>query len=174
MKSAILFALSIGVAMAGGIRLPKHFSAVFSQMVTNPDSKVIKYRGKVLYSAVGRLKWSYLSPTKKEVCTDGKDILVVDHDLEQVTAYRIGKGFDLAHIVQQAKPYKKDVYVTEYKGRRYTLAVDERGRLQSVAYYDDLDNKVQIVFKKMHYGKNALPKQQMQCNYPANYDVMRG
>ena len=174
MKKMLFLAVLFTVLQAGGISLPEHFEAAFSQTVTNPKNKVIRYSGEVRFSNGRHLKWLYLKPTRKEVCTDGKEVLVVDHDLEQVSAYRIEKGFDLAHIVQQAVPYKPSIYVTTYNGRQYTIAVDKKGRLQSVAYYDDLDNKVQILFSRMHYGKAYLPKKQMQCNYPANYDVIRG
>ncbi len=160
---------------AGAITLPEHFRAAFIQTVTNPKNKTIHYSGRVAYSSRNNLlKWSYLEPTQKEVCTDGKEVLVVDHDLEQTSAYRIDKGFDLTQILKEAKPYKKDIYVTEYAGKRYTVKVDGKGRLQSVAYYDDLDNKVQILFKRMQYGKGLLPASEMKCDYPADYDVIRG
>jgi len=126
--------------------------------ISQPDTSPNK-----VYYHEGHLKWSYRKPTRKEVCTDGKEVLVVDHDLEQVSAYRIEKGFDLVHIMQRAEPYKPGIYVTTYNGRQYTIALDKTGKLQSVAYYDDLDNKVQILFSKMHYGKVYLPKGQMQC-----------
>ena len=169
-----MFLLLGGLLLASGIALPEHFSGDFVQTVTNPRNKTITYRGSVAFSRENLLKWSYRSPTKKEVCTDGKEVLVVDHDLEQVSAYRMGKGFDLAEILKKAKPYKENIYVTEYEGKRYTIKVDEKGRLQSVAYYDDLDNKVQILFQKMRYGKGRLPALRMKCNYPAAYDFIRG
>jgi len=174
MKKMLFLAVFLSVWLTGGITLPEHFKATFSQIVTNPQKRVIHYSGEVLFSHEGHLKWSYRKPTRKEVCTDGKEVLVVDHDLEQVSAYRIEKGFDLVHIMQRAEPYKPGIYVTTYNGRQYTIALDKTGKLQSVAYYDDLDNKVQILFSKMHYGKVYLPKGQMQCNYPADYDVIRG
>ena len=159
---------------AQGIVLPKQFKANFVQTVTNPKNKVIRYSGRVLFSGENLLKWSYVEPTKKEVCTDGREILVVDHDLEQVSAYRIDKGLDLTEILKDAKPYKDHIYVTQFSGKQYTIKLDEKGRLQSVAYYDDLDNKVQILFQKMHYGNSKLNAASMKCNYPAAYDVIRG
>jgi len=170
----VLFLLCMTGIYAGSIVLPEHFKAHFEQTVTNPKQKVLRYSGKVAFTQENLLKWSYQEPTKKEVCTDGKEVLVVDHDLEQVSAYRIGKKFDLTTILRKAKPYSQNIYVTTYEGKKYTIQLDSRGRLQSVAYYDDLDNKVQILFKKMQYGKGKLPKEQMKCNYPAAYDMIRG
>jgi len=170
----LLFLSSASFAAETGIALPEHFRADFEQTVTNPKQKVIRYSGTVAYSQQNLLKWSYLKPTRKEVCTDGKEVLVVDHDLEQSSAYRIGRGFDLSRILQKAKHYRDQIYITEYEGKKYTIQLDSKRRLQSIAYYDDLDNKVQILFVKMRYGKGRLPKSDMQCNYPADYDVIRG
>ncbi len=156
------------------IAVPEHFQADFVQKVTNPKGKVITYEGSVRFSEGNRLKWVYLKPTSKEVCTDGKELIVVDHDLEQVSYYLIDKGLDLPTILKHAKKYKDNIYLAEYQNRRYTIQVDKNGRIQSVAYFDDLDNKVQIVFKKMQYGKGSLKAADMHCNAPKSYDVIRG
>jgi outer membrane lipoprotein carrier protein len=174
MKKILIPVLVSMFVNAGDIVLPEHFKAQFVQTVTNPKNKMIRYGGKVAFSEGNLLKWSYTEPTKKEVCTDGKEVLVVDHDLEQTSAYRIDKGFDLTEILHRAEPYKAHIYVTEFAGKRYTIQLDEKGRLQSVAYYDDLDNKVQILFHRMQYGKGRLPAEEMKCRYPASYDVIRG
>jgi len=174
MKKILIAVLFSVLSNAGDIVLPEHFQATFVQTVTNPKNKVIRYSGKVAFSEGNLLKWSYEEPTKKEVCTDGKEVLVVDHDLEQTSAYRIDKGFDLTQILKDAKPYKDHIYVTEFAGKRYTIQLDNKAHLQSVAYYDDLDNKVQILFKHMKYGKGRLDAARMKCYYPASYDVIRG
>jgi outer membrane lipoprotein carrier protein len=174
MKRLWLTAILGTLLQADMITLPDHFKAKFFQTVTNPDMKVLHYKGTVAYSGNNLLKWSYTEPTKKEVCTDGREILVVDHDLEQTSAYRIDKGFDLSQILKKARPYRDNIYVTDYEGKRYTIKVDSRGRLQSVAYYDDLDNKVQILFRRMQYGSGILPASVMKCNYPSEYDMIRG
>jgi len=174
MKKILIMVFFAIFSNAGDIVLPEHFKAQFVQTVTNPKNKVIRYSGTVAFSEGNLLKWSYAEPARKEVCTDGKEVLVVDHDLEQTSAYRIDKGFDLTQILKDAKPYKEHIYVTEFYGKRYTIQLDGKAQLQSVAYYDDLDNKVQILFKKMQYGKGRLPSAEMKCHYPASYDVIRG
>ncbi len=99
---------------------------------------------------------------------------MVDHDLEQVSAYLIAKGIDIAKILKKAKLHSKNIYVAEYENKKYTIQVDNKQKLHSIAYFDDLDNKVQIVFKHMKYGKGNLPTQSMKCNYPKNYDMIQG
>jgi len=156
------------------IILPESFQSDFKQMVTNPKGKVLHYEGKVYFSSMQYFKWVYLKPTQKEVCTDGKELLVVDHDLEQVSAYYISKGLDISKVLQKATLYRKNIYLANYDERQYTIQLDDKNRLQSIAYYDELDNKVQIIFIDMKYTKTALPKKKMQCNYPKAYDIIRG
>lgn len=156
------------------IKLPDNFSADFTQMITNTKKKVINYSGKVRFSESRLFKWSYLEPTKKEVCTDGMELLVVDHDLEQVSAYYIAKGLDIAKVLKKAKLHSKNIYVAAFDGKQYTIQLDNAEKLHSIAYFDELDNKVQIVFKSMHYGKGILSEKEMKCHYPVEYDMIRG
>jgi outer membrane lipoprotein carrier protein len=171
----LLSAMSI-YAFSASITLPENFQAKFTQKITNPKKKVINYSGKVFFSDKVLLKWEYVKPTKKEVCTDGYDLRVVDHDLEQVSNYRINKGFDLSKILKKAKPYKdrKHVYIAKYEGKSYTIQTDAKGRLSRVAYFDDLENTVLIIFSKMKYGKGKLNTSLMKCNYPKSYDIING
>jgi outer membrane lipoprotein carrier protein len=168
--------LSVSTLFATPIVLPENFQADFIQKITNAKKKSITYSGKVRFSDRNLLKWEYLKPTKKEVCTDGFELLVVDHDLEQVSFYLINKAFNLPAILKKAKPFKdkKTVFIAKYEGREYTLQIDRKGRLSRVAYYDDLENTVLIIFDKMKYGKGKLKPESMKCNYPENYDVIRG
>ena len=169
--SLLLFASSL---LSANIELPENFQADFTQKITNTKEKVIHYSGKVRFSNENLFKWSYEEPTKKEVCSNGLELLVVDHDLEQVSAYLIAKGMDIAKILKKATLYSENIYVAEYENKKYTIQVDKKQKLHSIAYFDDLDNKVQIVFKYMKYGKGNLPTESMKCNYPKNYDMIRG
>lgn len=173
MKLLALLSLAFSL-LSANLELPENFQADFTQKITNTKQKVIIYSGKVRFSNKTLFKWSYKEPTQKEVCTDGLELLVVDHDLEQVSAYRISNGIDIAKILQKAKPHSENIYVAEYENKQYTIQVDKKQKLHSIAYYDDLDNKVQIVFKKMRYGKGNLSTQSMKCNYPKNYDMIQG
>ena len=169
--SLLLLAIS---TLSANIELPENFQADFTQKITNTKEKVITYSGKVRFSNETLFKWSYKEPTQKEVCTNGLELLVVDHDLEQVSAYRISNGIDIAKILKKAKPHSENIYVAAYENKQYTIQVDKKQKLHSIAYFDDLDNKVQIVFKHMKYGKGNLPSQSMKCNYPKNYDMIQG
>lgn len=170
----LLGVILLPILVFSDIKLPANFSADFTQIITNTKKKVINYSGEVRFSDKKLFKWSYLKPTKKEVCTDGSELLVVDHDLEQVSAYYMRKGLDIAKVLRKAKLHSKNIYVTEYEGKRYTIQLDDTQKLHSIAYYDELDNKVQIVFTDIKYGKEKLAPQKMKCDYPVAYDVIRG
>ena len=75
------------VLFSSAITLPDNFKATFEQKITNPEKKVIHYRGSIRFSDKKMIKWIYTEPTKKEVCTNGANITIVDHDLEQVSYY---------------------------------------------------------------------------------------
>ena len=157
-----------------GITLPVGWEAKFLQKVTNPKKKVIRYEGTVLMSRDKGLKWSYRKPTRKEVCSDGKRVLVVDHDLEQASFYRIDKGFDLARILKKARHYKDRIYTARYDGRTYTLQVDAKGRIDQIAYRDDMDNVVNIHFKKIRTYTRPIAPSRMRCVIPKGYDRIGG
>jgi len=161
-------------AYAGGINVPENFQASFTQKITNPKNKVINYAGKVYFSEGSKLKWEYTKPTKKEVCTNGRELLVIDHDLEQVSQYNISKGFNLSEILKKSKKHNKTLYLAKHRGTQYTIKVDKKNRLQAVAYFDELDNKVQISFSRMLFGKGKLSKKKMTCKKPKSYDYIRG
>jgi outer membrane lipoprotein carrier protein len=170
----LLIWLSGIVVFAEGIDIPVAFEAHFVQTVANPEKKVIRYEGEVLFSKPSRMKWIYEKPTRKEVCTDGKDILIVEHELEQVSRYRMRKPFDLEEILKRAESVSERIYTATYEGRTYTLRTDEKGRLDSVAFFDDTENKIQLLFTRIRTKKKAFDASKMRCDYPVEYDVIEG
>jgi len=176
-----LLALSVLVS-ASNIKVPTAFKTNFKQKITNPNKKVIKYRGKLLLNSAGELKWSYTSPTKKEVCSSDQNFVVVDHDLEQVSFYTLDKSMNLPEILRSAKPqkaggsnavdYKNKLYVANYEGKNYTLGLDSKGQIDQIAYKDDMDNVVNIHFVDMKYLSKPYTQKQMECKYPSSYDMM--
>jgi outer membrane lipoprotein carrier protein len=167
-----IWVATVFVRGEGNIVLPRSWSASFVQKVTNPRKKILRYSGDFYGGADARFKWNYLKPTKKEVCSDGKRITVVDHDLEQISYYRMEKGFNLEAILKKAKHYKDNLYTAEYRGHTYTFAVDDRGFVEQIAYRDDMDNVVHIRFEKIRVYKNPVAASKMQCSHPDGYDVI--
>ena len=131
----LLISVVLGTSLwASAITLPENFRAKFEQKITNPEGKVIDYSGTVRFSHEKMLKWAYTKPTKKEVCTNGTNVTVVDHDLEQVSYYLITKAFDLSKVLASATHHKDRIYIANFEGKQYTIQLDNKNRLQSVAY----------------------------------------
>ena len=173
MKLFLIGLLTATVSYAGSMILPENFTATFTQMVTNPKNKVIHYDGDIYFSDISKLKWSYKKPAKKDVCMNGNELSIVDYDLEQVSYMMIDKEFDFITILKNATLHHKNVYVSKYKDTSYTIQIDQNKKIQSVAFFDNLDNKVQIVFNQVKYGKGSLPAEKMTCPVPQDFDVIR-
>jgi outer membrane lipoprotein carrier protein len=171
---SLLFLLGTVLYGENTLIVPSSFQAKFRQTVTDVHKKVTTHEGGVLYSTPNRFKWSYIKPVKKDVCTDGKELLVVDYDLEQVSAYTILQGLNLSEILKNAKPHRKSVYNAVYKGKTYTIQVDNSKRLSRVAYFDDLDNAVLIIFDTIKYADKPIEDTLMQCKYPSSFDLIEG
>ena len=171
MKFFLFVLVALTMLVAKGIVLPKHFTADFSQMVTNPKNKVLNYHGKIYFLAPSVLKWQYKNPTQKDVCVDGHNMILVDYDLEQVSYMMIEEEFDFVKILKHAKLHHGKVYVSTYKEQKYTIQLDEKKQLQSLAYFDNLDNKVQILFSHID-NKNTLSKADISCVVPKDFDII--
>ncbi len=174
MKILISF-LMLGSFLSAEIKLPQNFKTDFNQTITNEKGKVIAYEGKVLFinANLGLFKWSYTAPTQKEVCTDGITVTVVDHDLEQVSYYRIDKGINLQEILKVAIEISSQAYTATYKEVEYLIALDEEEQLKEISYVDNLDNKVKIVFTNMKYA-SSISENVLECNAPQDYDIIKG
>jgi len=183
-----LTTLTTTMALNAEIALPTTFKTDFSQTLTNENGKVIKYEGTVLFKRMkttlsaqpsqnetsrNLFKWSYTKPTQKEVCTDGMQFIVVDHDLEQVATYFIDNGINLEEIVKLAKPISKTNYTATYKDVEYLITLNENQQLQKIVYVDSMENKVKILFNNMSYNPE-VELTSLECNAPVDYDIIKG
>ncbi len=188
MKLLISF-LTLSMLLFADIRLPQDFKTDFHQTITNDKGKVIKYDGNVFFKNSEQLftnmmgeentytrslfKWSYTSPTQKEVCTDGTQLIVVDHDLEQVSTYLINDGINLEEILKIANMISAKEYQATYKEIEYLISLDEKEQLKQIVYVDNLDNNVKIIFNNMNYN-TTVSENALECNAPQEYDVIKG
>jgi len=172
MKIVLLIVISFISILNAEISLPNSFKADFKQTVTNSKKKKIEYNGSLLFSKPNSLKWIYLTPTQKDVCTNDNDLVVVDHDLEQVSRYILDNKFNLPAIINSASKHKNNLYVTKYNDKDYTIQVDKKNRLKKVLYYDDLENIVSIEFLNIKYSNKNIKSQNLECKIPKFYDLL--
>ncbi|KIM13239.1 MAG: hypothetical protein KU38_00850 [Sulfurovum sp. FS08-3] len=173
MRLLIILVL-LNILAWGKIDLPTSFSASFEQIVTNPKKKRLHYSGTLQFSKANGLKWLYQKPTKKDVCSDNVRLVVVDHDLEQVSYYKLNKAIELDKIIQNAKAVRQSVYTAQYDGKTYTLKVNKENKITQIAYYDELENMVQIVFKNLKSNSKDIAPSHLQCRIPKTYDTIDG
>ena len=181
--------LTLSTLLLADINLPQNFKTDFHQTITNDKGKVIKYAGEVVFKNLKEtftdvtglesqytrslFKWSYTSPTQKEVCTDGTQLIVVDHDLEQISNYMIDDSINLEEILKIAKKISETNYQASYKEVEYLITLDVKEQLEQILYVDNLDNAVKIIFKNMNYRTN-INEDVLGCNAPENYDIIKG
>ena len=186
----LLLILAITLAINSDISLPDNFISNFSQTITNDKGKVIKYMGQVAFKEdkqifvaengveqkfVSKLfKWDYKKPTHKEVCSDGVQIIVIDHDLEQVSKYIIDDGLDLEQILKVAQKLSNKDYKAVYKDVEYLITLDDKGELKKIFYTDNLDNRVRIIFTNINYNSRSFTNEQLECDIPSDYDIIEG
>ncbi len=157
---------------AGAVKIPTAFSANFLQIVKNTKGKTIKYRGKVVFNTPSETKWRYKTPTKKEVCSSGNELVVVDHDLEQVSYFSIDRGLNLAKVLKKAKLHHGRTYYTTYKGKIYTVVLTKSKKIEQIVYKDNLDNQVNIIFTNTKYFDRLLSNRKFVCTRPKGYDAV--
>ncbi len=175
MKRFLILLISTAISsvlFAKGIDVPVSFNGTFTQQVKNPKGKVIKYRGKVFFNAPSETKWIYQYPTKKEVCSSGNKLVVIDHDLEQVNYYKINKGFNLSKVLKRARHYKGRTYTTTFSNTLYTIILRNNGSIEQIVYKDNLDNIVNIIFDTIHYRNTPLNANKFICARPRGYDTV--
>ncbi|MBU1668334.1 LolA-like outer membrane lipoprotein chaperone [bacterium] len=189
MKSFITLSALV-VSLNASIILPDNFKTNFKQTITNDKGKVIKYEGDVLFKNMKQnmqnptgevesysrslFKWNYSSPTKKEVCTDGIQVIIVDHDLEQVSRYLVDEGINLEEILKVAQKITNKDYKATYKETEYIISLDENKQLSKIIYVDNLDNGVKIIFDNMNYNTASFNETDLACQAPKEYDIIEG
>lgn len=186
----LLFSLfSLSIMLFAEITLPQNFTTDFHQTITNEKGKVIRYDGKVVFKHQNQIylnnlgeetnysrslfKWSYEKPTQKEVCTDSTQLIVVDHDLEQVSSYLIEEAMNLDEILKVAQKISTKDYKATYQDVEYLIALDDKGQLEQINYIDNLENSVQIIFKNMNYN-TTVNDTALACKIPDSYDMIKG
>jgi len=189
MKLLLTF-LALAMTLNAEITLPNNFETDFQQSITNENGKVIEYQGNVIFNNIkenfldnnGReqtysrslFKWNYSSPTKKEVCTNGVELIVIDHDLEQVSNYMVDEGIDLEGILKVAQKITNVDYKATYKETEYIITLNNSEQLSKIVYVDNLDNGVKIIFNNMNYNSGSFDMKKLECQAPKGYDIIEG
>ena len=101
-------------------------------------------------------------------------LLVIDHDLEQISNYNIEDSINLEEVLKLGKKISTDTYQATYKEIEYLIHMDSNNHLKKILYTDNLENKVKISFQKMHYDNASFDLDKMECQRPKDYDIVEG
>ncbi|EAL3922201.1 LolA-like outer membrane lipoprotein chaperone [Campylobacter upsaliensis] len=168
MKFFILLSLIYGFVFAYDLNY-ENYTSKFTQSVSSKNSQ-FDYKGHFVLEK-DRAFWSYESPSKKEIYINKNEIVIVEHDLEQVSFARLEKIPNLNAIFKQAKEITPNKLKANYENVDYfiTLFNDE---VKSIQYTDEFENKVLITLHKPQ--KNTkINSQIFKPKFPQNYDILR-
>lgn len=147
----------------------KNFSADFSQNVSSKQGK-IDYSGS-FFLQNDKAFWSYEKPSKKEIYINNNEIMVVEHDLEQVLISKLDNVPKLNEIFKKAKKLGANKFKARYENIDYIIEL-ENDEVKKISYRDELENLVSITLFNPKRNQNIDTKI-FTPKYPANYDIVR-
>jgi outer membrane lipoprotein carrier protein len=169
----IILSLCAGTVLFAALPVPSQLRAHFTQSVLNRDAnQTLTYEGRLAVRLPDKAKWTYTAPLPKIICLDGERAWVVEPELEQATLYRLGRTIPILAILERAEKVGKQRYKARYNGIDYEITVDERRRLKSVSYDDDLGNRVTMRFT--HLDTSPFDATELACEIPKDFDIIDG
>lgn len=145
------------------------FSSDFTQTIKSKNS-ILSYSGHFIFNK-NQAYWSYDTPSKKEIYINKNQIIIIEHDLEQVIFSHLQNLPNLNEIFKKAKYLDKDKLIAKYENINYTITLYQ-DQIQSISYEDEFQNKVTIKLSKQI--KNPPIKANIfQAKIPQNYDIIR-
>ncbi|WP_457596162.1 LolA-like outer membrane lipoprotein chaperone [Hydrogenimonas sp.] len=168
----IFITFTLALPLLATLPLPRYFRADFDQNVTGEGNRTLRYTGRLEAALPSHAKWRYDTPVKKLICLDGERAWVIEPELEQATLFRLSRAIPLAKILQKARKLAPRRYEAEYGGVTYSITTDDGGTLRTIAYTDDLGNRVVIAFHGV--DTDAFDTATLRCDIPADYDIIDG
>ena len=155
------------------------FSANFEQKVKK-DNAIISYSGYLILGENAAF-WHYLSPSEKKVYIRGKELALIEPDLEQVSVSALKEELDISKILEDAKELGEGKYLASVDEREYEIEEAKKpgskaSRLGtdsekiSITYLDELENKTHIDIFDIEY--KSIPASAFEPVYPKGYDFI--
>lgn len=148
------------------------YHAKFEQSITDEHGKIIRYSGELWASKPQNALWVYQKPIAKSVYITGRQVTVIEPQIEQVTLRSLDGDIDFLQIIQGARKIDENRYVATVKGQRYDITF-KNDVLFSIAYTDGFDNKVLIRFIDPVQNRPIDPSR-FKTLIPSDYDVIKG
>ena len=169
MKRVILAALLVTSGYAN-IKNINSFEADFLQKIVDDKGVKITYTGHITASKPRYALWQYIKPVQKSVYILPDRIIVIEPELEQAIIKHLNKNFDLFKIIHNAKAIDKNRYLAKFQDKEYIITMED-SQIKSIAYKDELENDIKIVFKNQEENKK-IPKETYIPHIPDEYDII--
>lgn len=170
MKYLLLLCFSITALLAFGESI-QSFEANFTQKITDEEKKVLSYKGSMRSKRPDMVLWSYESPINKKIYVTKKRAVIVEPELEQAIIKRLEGEIDFFGILSSAEAVDETHYKATYKGITFILKEDN-GIITSLAYTDQLENKVVIEFSNQKQNR-PIEDRVFTPKVPVDYDIIK-
>jgi outer membrane lipoprotein carrier protein len=157
--------------MNAGIIDYKTFKSDFTQNITNPSGKTITYSGDIVANDNNMYIWTYNEPIVKQVYIIQNDVIINEPELEQTIYTTLNTQINLFQLIKEAKQISQHEYISIFNEIEYTLYLKD-DLLQSIAYKDEIDNKVSIIFKNQQINQKIDSKIFLFDPNP-NFDIIK-
>lgn len=137
------------ILLAWGENL-QSIEADFVQNIISEDGVPAHYEGRILAKVPSHVKWLYKSPLQKEIYMNGRDVIIYEPNLMQVSHSHLQEKSDFISIIQNSKKQDDGAYHVKVEGVEYIMFVDSKNLPDRIEYTDSMGAKTTL---KLHNVK---------------------
>ncbi len=148
------------------------FSADFNQSIQDEHNKTISYQGSIITKRPNFALWHYKTPIEKKLYVYHNVLTVIEPEMEQAIVKRVSDNIDIFNIINNATPLDGNHAEAHYNDQTFLLTFNPKHLLASIAYRDELDNRVTINFSKQQYNLE-LNTTLFKAIIPEGFDIIK-
>jgi outer membrane lipoprotein carrier protein len=144
----------------------------FTQTIVNDQNSKITYTGKMYAtSAKNQALWEYNSPIVKKIYyKGGKELVIIEPELEQVIYAKLNKVPNILKLLQSARKISANKLQTKFNGLTYNIDINGN-KIEKISYIDEMQNKVVILFANEKVN-GIISSSRFAYTIPADYDIL--
>ena len=156
---------------ANDLKNIKTFDADFKQTIINSSNKTIVYKGHIYIKEPGKILWQYKDPIIKNVYVFNKVAVIDEPELEQAIYSKLQNEVNILELMETAKKIANNKYRATLYNVTYTISI-QQGKIKSIVYVDELENKVMISFENIKQNE-IIEDKVFEFIPPKYYDIIR-
>lgn len=164
----LVYVMSLHAALTDSLA---SFEAAFEQRIVDENGHSVVYAGHVWAQKPETVRWHYETPVEKDIYISGKDVVVIEPEMEQAIIRTLREDIDFLTIISQAKKTGPDTYEAVYGSQKFTIMLQD-GIIVSIAYRDTFENRIELHFSKQSQNAPIDPTT-FHWEIPASYDVIK-